>query len=426
MVVECRSAICGIPGTGDRTGMHRRRPLKLGRGKGSSMTADGSQRDGARKLSFGLKLSYGSGQAIDAVLQGAVNVFLLFYLTAVCGMSGAAAGLVFFVSLAVDAVLDPLIGQVSDNWRSRFGRRLPFMVVALLPMMAAAFALFSIPRGMSDVTLFAYALGANVVLRVSISLFGLPHSALTAELTNDYVERSVVSGFRAIFLVVGTAACLLPAFQIFFGGPEGLQSRDAYPMFGMWLAFLTLFFGLWCILGTGRTILALPTPAATSWDTHANIFGEIGRLFRNSSFVPLFIAAVLVMVGQGASNALNMHAYRFFWQLRPEQLQIPVLIIPVGMIAGTAAAALVLKRFEKRDAVVAAILVVVAGPIALPILLQAGVLHPGTLLSLSLLIANGFIFGACSALCGICFNSMIADAVDEHDHLFGVRCEAHY
>lgn len=390
------------------------------------MNPDGLQGDAVKRLSVGLKLSYGSGQAVDAVLQGGVNVFLLFYLTAVCGMSGAAAGSVLFISLGVDAVLDPLIGQLSDNWRSRLGRRLPFMIAALLPMMAAAVALFSIPRSLSGMTLFAYALGLNVVLRVSISLFVLPHSALTAELTNDYSERSVISGFRAIFLVVGTAACVLPAFQIIFGGPGGLQSRAAYPWLGAWLAVLTLFFGLWCLLGAGRRILALPMPRSTSWSTQTNVLGEIGRLFRNRSFVPLFIVAVLVLVGQGASGALSVHAFRFFWQLAPEQLQLPVLSIPVGMIAGTAIAALLLKRFEKRDVLVSAILVVVVGPTLLPILLQVGVLLPGTALSLSLLIGNGFVFGACSALCVICFNSMIADAVDEHDHLFGVRCEALY
>ncbi|WP_066817041.1 MFS transporter [Sphingomonas mali] len=389
------------------------------------MSTAGFKGDTARKLGLSLKLSYGSGQAIEYAIATS-NTFLLFYLTTVCGLSGVAAGTVFFLSLAVDGLLDPLIGRVSDNWRSRLGRRLPFMMVSLLPMMAAAIALFSIPRGLSGTMLFVYALSFSIVLRASMSLFALPHSALTAELTDDYAERSVISGFRGLFAVVGTAACLVPAFLLIFAGKGGLQSRDAYPMFGAWLAILILAFGLWCLLGAGRAILALPVPQTTTRNDGRHFIAEIGSLFQNPSFVPLFIVAVLVLISQGVTSSLNLHAYRFFWHLPPEQLQLPILVMPIGMIVGTAVAALLVTRFEKRSVLTAAIITIVVGPILLPILVEAGLLQPGTFICLSLLIANGLVLGAGGTVCFVCFYSMMADAVDEHDYLFGVRCEALY
>ena len=70
------------------------------------------------KLPFRLKLAYASGQLVDGVVSTALSLFLLFYLTAVCGLSGGLAGAAVSFGLLVDAVLDPLIGSVSDGWLS--------------------------------------------------------------------------------------------------------------------------------------------------------------------------------------------------------------------------------------------------------------------------------------------------------------------
>ena len=116
----------------------------------------GEQRsETAAKLGVTTKLYYGSGQAVDAVVQAVVNTFLLFYLTAVCGMSGGAAGSIFLISLVIDGLLDPLIGRLSDNWRSRWGRRLPFMITALPPMMIASALIFALPSNFSGAVLYA-------------------------------------------------------------------------------------------------------------------------------------------------------------------------------------------------------------------------------------------------------------------------------
>ena len=377
------------------------------------------------RLGLGLKLAYGSGQAIDAVVQVVVNTFLLFYLTAVCGMSGSSAGSIFLVSLAVDGLLDPFIGRLSDNWRSRWGRRLPFMAGAVVPIAIAVALMFRLPAGLSDAALYAYVLALNVVLRVSLSAFALPHSALTAELTDDYTERSVISSFRALFIVLGTAAALLPAFTMIFSAPDGLQNRHAYPSLGLVAAVLVGGFGLSCILGTAKRVLQLPTPEELG-TSDQGFFRELVQLFRNPSFVPLFVGAVLVLVGQGAATALNLHAYRYFWKLPTALIQLPLLVLPLGMLVGTVAAGLLLKRIEKRDGVLGAVLVVAAYPTLAALLAVAKIVTPGSPVSIALVVGNGFLFGACGALCFVCFYSMIADAVDEHDYLFGVRREALY
>ncbi|MEZ0242140.1 MAG: MFS transporter, partial [Sphingomonas sp.] len=106
-----------------------------------------AQQARAVPLTWRLKASYGAGAMADGIVAAGFGFFLLFYLTAVCGMSGTAAGTAKLIALLVDAVADPAIGLWSDRLRSRYGRRLPFMVGGLLPFAGAFGLLFSMPAG---------------------------------------------------------------------------------------------------------------------------------------------------------------------------------------------------------------------------------------------------------------------------------------
>src|SRR5258706_762149 len=88
-----------------------------------------TEASGRPPLSIRTKSLYGLGESVATTAQTAVDTFLLFYLTAVVGLSGTLAGAAMFVALLVDGVADPLIGYASDNTRSRYGRRHPFMLI---------------------------------------------------------------------------------------------------------------------------------------------------------------------------------------------------------------------------------------------------------------------------------------------------------
>src|SRR3546814_7108635 len=87
--------------------------------RGSAMT------DTRGPLGWRLKLAYAGGQLVEGIANNSLSVFLLFYVTAVCGLPGALAGAALAAWMVVDAVMNPIIGSLTDGWRSRFGRRLP-------------------------------------------------------------------------------------------------------------------------------------------------------------------------------------------------------------------------------------------------------------------------------------------------------------
>ena len=101
----------------------------------------------ARSVTLPTRLLYGTGSVADGVKNTTFNTFLLFFYTQVVGLSGSMAGAAIFIALLIDAVTDPLLGSISDNARSRWGRRHPFIYASALPMALCFIGLFNPPRG---------------------------------------------------------------------------------------------------------------------------------------------------------------------------------------------------------------------------------------------------------------------------------------
>jgi GPH family glycoside/pentoside/hexuronide:cation symporter len=100
------------------------------------------------------KLYYSLGDTIDGFSTTALATFHLFYLTVVCGLPGSLAGTAAFVSLFADAIIDPAVGSISDNWRSKLGRRHPFLFASVVPIALALGLSFSLPQSMTTTMLF--------------------------------------------------------------------------------------------------------------------------------------------------------------------------------------------------------------------------------------------------------------------------------
>ena len=376
-------------------------------------------------LGRGFMAVYGSGAVLDGVVQAALATFLFFYLTAVCGLSNSLTGVSLFVALAVDAIADPLVGSVSDNSWSRWGRRHPFMLAGAVPVAVALGALFSIPRGLTGGWLFAYATVASIGLRVSYSVFILPYTALGAELSDDYAERTNIVAVRLLFFVIGTVGCLCLGLLGFLSGPQGLMHRAAYIPFGWACAAVALASALIATFGTLRALPRLHRVAPAKGALAVRFIRDLGELVRNRSFVILFVTVLIVFVGNGVGATLTLHAVKFFWRLPPQVIQAVALAAPVGILIGVPASVFVSNRFEKRKVVVVSLVILTAYYAVLPTLQILGLLPKGPTLW-AILFGLALVAGAVTGCAAIGFNSMMADAADEHESLFGTRREGLY
>ncbi len=381
---------------------------------------------GFAPLPSGLRLAYASGSLLDCIVTQGLNIFLLFYLTAVCGLPGGLAGAAISVGLVVDAVVDPLIGSVSDAWRSRLGRRLPFMLVGA-PASALLFVLiFSLPAGWSTSALLAWVAAISILLRVAVSLFILPHQAVGAEVSDDGVERSMIVALRVGIGMVGILIALALGFGFFFSGPTGLSRRESYTPFAATLAvigFAGACASCWAVAATrDRQHVARGQGGPSLADLWEGLLEVMG----NRSFRVLFIGAVTFFVAMGTNLSLGLHANTWFWHLSTGQTKIATLGIFAGLVLGAPLAAPMLSHMEKRTVLLIGLVgmaVAQGGPATLRL---CGLLDAQGDALLAVLAAVMLLGNLLLSAAFIAFGSMMADAADEHELLFNARREGLY
>jgi Na+/melibiose symporter-like transporter len=182
-------------------------------------------------VSTPVKLAYGLGQLVEGVSTTVYGTFLFFLYTALLGLPGSLVGAATGIALVVDAVADPMLGSWSDNTRSRWGRRIPFMAIGA-PIVALGIGLaFSPPHGLRTMALFAWLLAISLILRFAVSVFNLPFVALGAELSEDYAERSSIVAWRALsWLSSSPMASSSPGHMDFSIAPATCRSPGLAPL----------------------------------------------------------------------------------------------------------------------------------------------------------------------------------------------------
>lgn len=115
------------------------------------------------------------------------------------GLSLAAVGTILMLARFTDVISDPLMGELSDRWQTRFGRRKPWVVVGAPIMMLGVYHLFIPPEGVGLI----YFLVWLTLFFLGSTIIALPHRAWGAELSPDYHQRSRVTAARELFVLVG-------------------------------------------------------------------------------------------------------------------------------------------------------------------------------------------------------------------------------
>jgi GPH family glycoside/pentoside/hexuronide:cation symporter len=145
------------------------------------------------------KIGLGLGRMVADGSHGTLHVLVNPIYNMTLGVNPAWLSTTLFVQRLVDAVLDPLWGRFSDNFRSRWGRRLPLLAAAVLPLALLFGALWWFPREASTNYLFGHFLLVSLVFYAAHSLYGMPLGGLLLEATDDYHERSRLVGVVIAF-----------------------------------------------------------------------------------------------------------------------------------------------------------------------------------------------------------------------------------
>jgi len=310
------------------------------------------------KTSLWTRLTYGLGAGAIGVKDNGFSFFLLMFYSQVVGLDARLVGLALTVALLVDAFVDPIVGYWSDNVRSRWGRRHPFMYASAIPLAGLYFLLWNPPHHWPQGQLFAYLLGMAVLIRLFVSLYQVPSQALMAELSQDYDERSTLQSFRSYFgWTIGNTMSVLMFMAVFpaFATAtikNGQFNADAYRVYGVVASILIFVMVMVCALGTHERIPFLKPPPPQRRLTPARIFGEIFETLADRSFVALFISNAFGSVAAGLSASLAFYWPTYFWRFPPRLTGLITIGVFASAILGGLIAPAASRALGKRRAAI--------------------------------------------------------------------------
>ncbi|MEZ5572050.1 MAG: MFS transporter [Halioglobus sp.] len=308
-------------------------------------------------LSATEKWTYAIGNIPFSVKDAAYTNFAVFYYTQVHGLSGTLAGLAMFIALTWDAISDPIVGSWSDSLHSRWGRRHPLMLAGGLPTALLFLGLFAPPDGLGELGLFLWLLTISVLLRTFLTIYFIPYSAMGAELSADYDERTVIA--KARVAMGWLAGMLLPAiaFTLFFQPHDGIDGRllaSNYWQYGVLSALVAGVTALVCIVGTRSTIARLPQAKAGQTFSWLQPIGDLKVIYQNRNFRVTMGANLAFGVCAGVYTTLGLYLGTYFWEFSTNQLAGFVFPIAVATLLAFTILNRLGRRFDKPTLLAAA------------------------------------------------------------------------
>ncbi|MFK8029567.1 MAG: MFS transporter [Gammaproteobacteria bacterium] len=191
------------------------------------------------KVPVGQKAAFGAGHLVLNLLPGSLSVFSFFLLTAY-GMDPFLAGLLGGLPRIFDAITDPIMGFISDNTQSRWGRRRPYIFVGAILSGILYVLLWQLDETDPQSFIFWYFLIMSMLFLIGNTMFATPLVGLGYEMTSDYNERTHLMAFANTSGQI--AWMIVPWFWVIIADPDMFENQ------AQGVRQLSLIVGAACIL----------------------------------------------------------------------------------------------------------------------------------------------------------------------------------
>ncbi len=360
------------------------------------------------------KLAYGFGGLSDFFYLNVVSALAVPIYTVALKMDPMLIGIALALPKIIGAITDPVVGGISDNTRSKWGRRRGFILMgAILGGILLPFAWM--PPVPSQTGMFVYLCVFLGVFAIGNSVFSVPYGALGLELSTHYDERTRVLAWRAYIQTIGTLAaawfywfCLRPVF-----GNEVIGAR--------WLSVLA---GIVIIGGAVATVLGCRerTQQVVS-QPKMPLMPALKQTLRNRPFLLLLSTTLIITLGTGCEGLIGTYVHIYYTCQGDKNTAslisgfggsltvfAALASVPLGIFLST--------RFGKREAAICGLLIALVSISILPFTLVPE--NPYRIIVSWVIMAFGM---PCASLM---FGSMMADVCDEDEVSTGLRREGSY
>lgn len=175
------------------------------------------------KVPFGQKVAFGLGMLSNQMFPAAMGIFMVV-LVQDLGFPGWMWGILFFLPRVFDSVTDPIMGFISDNTRSRFGRRRIYVFIGAIIMGISFWIMWQLYRENGVDYNFVYFLAWSIVFYLGLTIFSVPYVAMGYEMSDNFHERTNI---MAIAQWIGQWAWVIaPWFWVVMYDPDWFPNAD--------------------------------------------------------------------------------------------------------------------------------------------------------------------------------------------------------
>lgn len=355
-----------------------------------------------RPLRQGEILGYAVGDLGMNLNFQLIGFFLAYFYTDVFGISPAHVAGLFLVARIWDAVNDPLMGLIADRTRTRWGQFRPYLLFGAIPLNLILLACFftpDLPQGAK----VAYAYITYFLHGMAYTAVGLPYSSISAVMTRDQQERSVISSYRMFFAVVvamGTIGIGVRPFVALFP-----TEQQGYFVAAMILATASSALLLYSFRKSQERVVLKRKKYPLS--------STLKLIFKNDALIVLSIAMLLNTGVWVTNNAVSLYYFKY---ILGDQNLVSVffaIMIPANILGAVLAPQLT-KRMGKREAFI-------LGSMVVTVFYASRYFFPADMLALFFILS---IIGTVGQMvCSVTQWAMLPDTVEYGEWKLGIRSE---
>ncbi len=318
-------------------------------------------------LSSYQKVGYGTVEIGINGIESFLRLYLLIFLTDRFGMDPHLAGYAIGGAIFWDALIDPLMGFISDRTQSRFGSRLPYIFSGSFLLSVSSVILFCEPTLTTQASKFIFLLVTYMLLNSAMTMIAIPHLALGGDLSSEPAERTTIYAWRMLFsifgLILGTAI------------PGALRLYNPFSMSPDLSTAIIIVLVL--VVATAITIHStFPLRKIEVKQLVAFHFSWRG-VFRYTEINLLLGAFFVATLGQGLNATLALYYYRYFLELSEGELQTVLGVLMIVLCLSLPFWVYFSKIFPKKNLIGAGIIILgVMGSFAYPLFPKRQIIYP--------------------------------------------------
>ena len=358
------------------------------------------------------KLAFGVAGFCDSWPVWVPMVMAAPVLTIQFGIQPWIVSLLFMAFRFWDAMTDPVMGWISDNTHSRWGRRRPFIFVGAI-LIAITFPLmWMFPKDASETVIITWIAFSGLLLYTSVTIWSMPYQSLFMELTPDYHERTRINSYRfyaGIFFAQAISWCWwFSKLEMFndtvTGEPDTLAGTR---LLSVILGVIILIFGLLPAIFVKERFAQL-----TKREKKTSLKRDLKLTLTDRNFLVMIAVTIFFIASSALMNSFGQFTSTYYVMEGDESMAAKFngywqTISTVGVFFGITCANLVSPRWGKRKTMAAALLFQVVGNA-----ITFFILWPGRPY---LTLLNPFIIGFGMQTTWLLVGSMIADIADEDE-----------